>query len=99
MKQHPVPYVKNRDWFRQVRVPSFDSCQLNSEQIKALCHCTSEPWLDIRSYRDILSASPQIMKEKFAKNTIEIFPLIFNTKADYYSSHYLRPQGIPLTHA
>ena len=47
--------------------------------------------------RNIFSASPQIIKEKFAKNTVEIFPLNFNTVAGSYSSRYLRPQGTSLT--
>lgn len=78
---------------------SLTVASVTSEQIKTLCHCANEPRFDRRSYIDILSPSPQIMKEKFPKTTIEIFPLIFSKKTDYYSSHYLRPQGIPLTHA
>lgn len=65
---------------------SLTAASITSEQIKTLWHFANEPWSD-RSYRDILSPSPQIMKEKFPKTTIEIFPLIFNKKTDYYSSH------------
>lgn len=61
-------------------------------------NCASEHQFE-RTYRDILSVNPQIIKEKIAKNIVEIFPLNFDTVADSYSSHNLCPQDVSLTHA
>ena len=74
-----MPCVKKREWLRQVRVFLFDNASLISEDMSILFHCVSVPWFERRAFRDILSASPQTIKEKFENNTVEIIPLNFNS--------------------